>query len=396
MVRTPEFVRRKLDSIDITLMKIAQIIDSLKVGGAQKLQITFAEVAKRRGLEVLVISLQEHLDSPFLTELRNMNVEVFTLTAGKVLSARRLLRIREILRSRHIDLVHSHLTAANIAGIVAARITGLPAVATLHTAGIDPRFHTSVRRGMETLLLRYSDARVVGVGKAVAEANKERLGGKQIEVINNAVTSIPVLEPAERMKVRAEISGDPARPLLITVGRLSPPKGYPDLLDAMVLLRERCPDAVLAIVGGGVMQEELENKISASGLEGRVFLLGERSDVARLLAAADVYVCSSRWEGLPVSVLEAMAAGLPVVSTAVGSIPDVVTSTTGALVPTAQPADLAHAIATLLLDPRRMEHMGNAARAHVSNTYGPEAWMDRWINLYSDLCHRPTRARRVA
>ena len=118
---------------------------------------------------------------------------------------------------------------------------------------------------------------------------------------------------------------------------------------------------------------------------GRVILLGVRNDVPRLLAAGDIFVSASHWEGLPVAVLEAMAVGLPVVATSVGDVPDVVVPGTGLIVPPHQPAALATTIRTLLDDPEQGRQLGMAGRAHVVRNYAIEAWADKLLKLYSEL-----------
>ncbi|PWT91796.1 MAG: hypothetical protein C5B54_04660, partial [Acidobacteria bacterium] len=226
-------------------MKVAQIIDSLKIGGAQKLQVTFAQAAKSRDLEILVVALQERETNTVARELANLGAKVITLHADKLLDRDRLDCLQQLLRDERVDVVQTHLTAANIAGLFAAWRTAIPAVATLHTAGIDRRYNGPIRRFSESLMLRLAASQIVAVGKVVADANRVRLFAKRVHVIHNAVDFPPPILYEERRALRAEIMDDASRPLLLSVGRIAPPKGYPDLINAISILRMRHPDIAL-------------------------------------------------------------------------------------------------------------------------------------------------------
>jgi glycosyltransferase involved in cell wall biosynthesis len=186
--------------------------------------------------------------------------------------------------------------------------------------------------------------------------------------------------------VRTELVGDDSRPLLISVGRLTPQKGGSDLLTAFAHVCETHPEAALIIVGDGSDLETLAEQIKALGLTNHAWLLGARSDVPRLLAASDLYVSASLFEGLPVAMLEAMAAGLPVAATDAGDVPLVVTPHAGVVVPRGEPMRLAQAFEQLLNNRKQLPEMGRAAREHVALHYSPAAWLDQLLTLYSEVC----------
>jgi glycosyltransferase involved in cell wall biosynthesis len=173
--------------------------------------------------------------------------------------------------------------------------------------------------------------------------------------------------------------------LIICVGRLSAAKGHRDLLAAFADLLEVHPSVSLAIVGDGMMRAELEEEIQRRGLEKRARLLGAREDVRRLLAASDIFVTASRIEGLPLAVLEAMAAGLPVVATIVGDIPNLVSKRMGLLVPPGQPSRLRGALDALIRDPQAAKRMGEEGRKHVADEYSVDNWVEKLRFLYSEI-----------
>ena len=139
------------------------------------------------------------------------------------------------------------------------------------------------------------------------------------------------------------------------------------------------------IAGDGRDGEKIVSRIAEQGLGKAVHLLGHRADVPKILAASDVFVSSSLWEGLPLAILEAMAAGLPVVATEVGDVPQIVNAESGATVPPGNPAALAHGIASLLDDPIRARSLGACGRQRVEREFGIATWFDRHRALYARL-----------
>jgi glycosyltransferase involved in cell wall biosynthesis len=307
------------------------------------------------------------------------------LPGRKLYNVGRFRQLLDFLRREKFDVLQAHLSHAILLGALAGRWLNLPVAATLHSTGVEPRYYNPVWWCAEMLTLRYNVKRVVAVGQSVADAHHRWLGRRPIEVIPNAVELPKPLSPSEREAARREMVGDPTRLILISVGRLAVPKGYPDLLTAFARVQQTFPRAALVIAGDGPLRAELESQIQSLGLTGQVFLLGTRGDVPRLLAASDVYASASHWEGLPVAVLEAMAAGLPVAATQVGDVALVIPPGTGLVVPAHQPAQLADALLNFLQNPDQMQLTGAAARAHVVAHYSPSVWLDKLLALYSEM-----------
>lgn len=368
-------------------MRLAQIIDSLSTGGAQALLITLAETLREGALDLTVISLQDDADQPVGRALAALGVRVLACPGRGLLAPRRLWRLRQLMARERFDVLHAHLTYAIVLGWLATRGSATAFVASLHNVRPDhPRWHPLY--WLETVALRQA-RRVVAVGQVVAAAHQARLGGRPLEVIVNAVQPGAGLSEAEAQALRAEVAGDAARPLLLAVGRLTPQKAYPDLLRAYQELRQTHPQAVLAIAGTGHSEAEVRSLIERWGLGGAVRLLGRRPDVPRLLAASDVYVLASHWEGLPVAVLEAMAAGRPVVATAVGDVPQVLAPGLGVLVPAHRPDLLAAALRGVLDDPAGRQALGQAARQHVLQHYSPAKWAGQLLAVYTAALDAP-------
>lgn len=365
-------------------LHIVQIIDNLIIGGAQKLLVTLSGQAQVHGLELTIVSLSSNNDRVILDELAGLGTTVIIFPAKHLLDLRRIFRLIRFLSGGNFDLVQCHLTYANIIGALCGRLAGLPVVTTLHSIkDVLQEFHPFMG-ALETWAIRHLAKRVVAVGYTIADSFQWSLRGRSIDVIPNAVPIPARITENEQLELRKELAGDPRKKIVVTVGRIAPPKGYEDLVTAFSFLVPSHPNLVLLLIGDGPLFEEIRNLISKLSLEKNVLLLGAR-DVPRLLAASDLYVSSSHWEGLPLAILEAMMTGLPIVATAVGDIPRLITADIGLVIPPRQPRAIAEAIAGLFLNPGRLREMGVAARARAMQNYSPQAWMERLLNLYRQL-----------
>ncbi|HND30836.1 MAG TPA: glycosyltransferase, partial [Myxococcota bacterium] len=187
--------------------------------------------------------------------------------------------------------------------------------------------------------------------------------------------------PGARQALRAELALDDHTPMFLSAGRLNPQKDHAGLIDAFA----RQPHGRLYIAGEGELREALEQQIQRAGLSQRVVLLGVRRDMPRWMAAADAFVLSSRYEGNPLVVMEAMAAGLPVVATAVGCVPELVMKDTGILVPPGDPQRLAEALDRLGADLPMARRLGLAGARVAADRFDVAAMAAAYAALYGRL-----------
>jgi len=380
-------------------LRVCQMIDTLDWGGAQVILVQMTKAMCQRGIDVSVVSLvdgskrKSQNPAPYSDQLIELGVPIEQVPARGIGNLKRISRLVSYLRNGKFDVLHTSLQYANILGNIAGRLAGVPVVSSLHSTEVDPLHYEPTRYRLENFLLHHAASRVIAIGYAVASANQRRVGSRHVDIIPNAVSIPPLLSNHRRQKIRLELTGDAERPLVISVGRLSPPKCYDDLLEVFAGVRNERPDAFLAIVGDGSLRQELEAKIASLNLNDDVLLTGARTDVSDLLGAADLYVSSSNREGLSVAMLEAMAAGLPVISTDVGDAPHLLASrpdqpAVGILVPASQPQPLMHAIINLLDDPAQAARMGSAARQRVIDENSIDGWCDRILSLYGEVSRR--------
>lgn len=360
-------------------MKIIHIIDTLNWGGAQKLLLTFVENSVDN--EITLISFRDNTNPKSIKNLylnNGFNIEI--IYAKKLLNLKRIFTLIKKIKTIKPDVIHTHLSYANIIGSLCGFICRIPVVSTLHNSSYDPKKTSKPVIFIETIVLRFLTSQIVAVGFSVEKAHQSRVR-KKIVVIPNAVNPILPIEESERIQLKEKILGPGDFKVITAVGRLSPQKAYIDLLNALAGISKEYPETRLLVVGEGKERRSLEGVISDLKLEGKAFLLGERNDVSQLLQITDIFINSSHWEGLPVSILEAMSAGLPIVATNVGDIPRVIDGEVGLLV---EPKSdfLKAALLKYLNQPELMEEHGKNAQVHFERNFHASSWYQKIIQVY--------------
>ena len=325
-----------------------------------------------------------------VADLREQGADVHCFEARRapaILTAAR--RVGRFLKEWRADLLHCHLPLAGVAGRVAGRLAGVPVVYTEHN--LMERYHPLTRRA-NILSWRWQDA-VIAVSPAVAESIAARLASRvPVEVILNGVNLDRFrCSPEGGTMVRAEFEIPAGAPVVGTVAVFRRQKRLDLWLEVAEGLLRRLPGCHFLLIGDGPLRAEIEALIGARKLGDRVHLAGLQEDVRPYLSAMDLYLSSSQFEGLPIAVLEAMAMELPVASTAVGGIPEVVVSgETGVLVPPGDVARLEGAVFELLRDDDARRRMGRAGRERIVGELGLERMVGRQECLYEEVL----RARR--
>lgn len=306
------------------------------------------------------------------------------------------VRLWRLMRDLEVDVVHTNLWLDNTLVRPVARLARLPLVTTLHNtvdpatyrAGAPPSPSARLRWRAETWMHRHLCDELVAVSTDVGASYVQHAGidPARIRVVPPGLPMdvFGSTEPAGA--IRAELGLRPDVPLVLNVGRLRWEKGQMDLVAAMPTILELQPSAHLVIAGEGEERPRLEAAIRSHGLRGRVHLLGQREDVPRLLAAADVFVLPSVTEGLPGALLEAMASGKAVVASDIPAVREAITGgTSGILLPPQTPGRLATAVADLLEDPSRRAALGRAARGTARSNYSIQSTARRLESIYERL-----------
>jgi glycosyltransferase involved in cell wall biosynthesis len=290
------------------------------------------------------------------------------------------------IRTHDIDLVHTHLLAADVLGRMAGMVTRRPVVSTIHNSRLDLEKEPRRRQWLERRTARLWCRSLVVVSELLQHEVAEWFGFplERVHAIPNAVDTerFHPLPDHERAEVKRALLGA-NYPMIINAARLVPQKDQKTLLEAARLVIEQRPDVRFVVAGEGPLRDALVAQAQNLGIDNRVLFTGFRDDITSLLAAADVFVLSSEWEGLPVALLEAMSAGCAAVATDVGGVAQPLRhGVTGYLVPPADPAALVGALVQCLDNPARTRKMGEAARALVLQEYGARSWARKWEELY--------------
>ncbi len=361
---------------------IVHVLSSFGVGGQERVALDLADGQVRRGHRVAVISLAPPPDGPLAVEFKDAGVATYTIPKGPGLDPTLTARVAWRLRRLRAEVVHSHNPLPLIYAAPAARLIGAVAIHTKH--GQNPS-----SRGQ--IFLRQAAARLVSAFVAVSpgtaeQARKQRdCPAERLHVIPNGIR-LERFRPddAVRAATRAAL-GIPADAWVVgTIGRVDENKNQPLLVRAVApLLGDR---GHVVIVGDGPARPALDAALAPLGDRGHA--LGRRMDVDRLLPAFDVFALSSISEGLPLVVPEAMAAGLPIVSTRVGGLADVVDDgVTGLLCPVDEAA-LRACLAELGADRARARQMGARGREVALSRYSAERMLDDYLALYEKALAR--------
>jgi glycosyltransferase involved in cell wall biosynthesis len=367
-------------------LRVHTLIDSLTWGGAESLLADLAVAAPGAGIALSVGYLQDIDASPSARRLRAAGVEPVLLGTGRLSDPRSLRAVRAHLRAQAPDVLHTHLDAADVLGGLAARALGIPSVCTVHLAAAAVTDRPGARGAAKARLIegvrRHTARRVIAVSDAARAAYLARAGGAPdgVVTVRNGIVAPASRRP--RDAVRAELGIAPDAVVVAMVSVLRAGKGHDVATGAVARLADDHPGVVLLLIGDGPARAEVE--ALAAPLGPRAVLAGHRDDVPDLLGAADLLIHPTRMDAFPTVLLEAAAAGLPVLATRVGGVPEIVEDgVTGTLVPPPPDAGaFAAALVPLLADAEGRARAGAAARTRFAVEFSADRWAARLRGVY--------------
>lgn len=360
------------------MWSIVHVLSSYGVGGQERVALDLAIGQKARGHDVSVISLAPGPDGDMAREFEEAGISVGRVPKRNGIDPTLVPRLARTLRKRKTDVVHTHNPLPLIYGAPAARLAGAAAIHTKHGVNPGSRGHLMLRRAAATLT--HAFVAVSDTTEAQARAQNDAPARKILTIPNGIRLDRYAPDPEARAAVRVELGLGDAW-VVGTVGRLDSYKNQAMLVRAMA--PHLSSDVRLVIVGDGDSRAEVEAAVAALPEPRWVVMTGRRMDVPRLIHAFDVFALSSQTEGLPLVVPEAMAAGLPIVTTAVGGLPSVVDEgVTGLLVPVEERA-LSSALGTLAADRELARAMGKKARDTALARYSYDRMVEAYLELYA-------------
>lgn len=370
-------------------LRIVLMIDGFGRGGAETVVAAQAIRLAELGHEVFVVVLQERKGEGPAARTRAAGVTLLYLPVTRLKRLDQIRALRARLRQIRPDVVHAHLEFSCILASIFARLDDVPTLVTLHTLQRpDGISRLSARlRLMNQVIGRFAD-RIICLTPAAHEIISADLPRRaQVAVLPNGIDLEPFDLPVDREAVRRTLGVfDDKAPLVLTVAVLRPPKGIDRLVAAAPAILDAVPNARFVIVGDGADRAALDAKIQAEGLAGRVSLAGFRSDVPEVMRAADLFVLPTLDDAMPTVLVEAMAARLPIVASAVGGIPDmIVNERDGLLVPPGDVGALSGAITRLLREPVLARSLAAGGRCRAEAEFGLDGQVARLCSLYGEV-----------
>jgi len=371
-------------------VRVAYVIGELNKGGAEWQLHELLRGLDRDRFVPAVFALAE--GGYWAGPIRDLGIQLEELPHRGSADIRRLLRLRRHLRAFAPAILHTILWSGNVYGRLAAVGLGIPVVIAAERNVIErPRWQILLERLLDRLTSCY-----LLNSHAIAHVLVERQGlpAAKMRVVHNGIDldRMPSFG-LPREAARRKLGFDPRRRLVAQVGRLAEQKDWPTFLAAAAQVARAAPDVDILAIGEGPLRQTLERCAADLGLEGRICFLGLRHDVPAILAAVDVMVLSSLYEGLPNVVLEAMATGAVVVATDVGGTSELLRDgETGVLVPPRSPERIAQAVLAVLGDPGWAGRLARAARARVEGEFTPQAMVRGTTAVYEEHL-QPVRAR---
>jgi glycosyltransferase involved in cell wall biosynthesis len=354
-------------------------VAELAAGGAERMVVELAAGLRVRGDEIAVAADT----GPFDRLLRDSGIERHVLPGrgrSPITAARAIRRLRVAMRAFRPDLVHSHnVKATGIAAVARMkppRRARVPLLTTFHGVRRE-----EYRRA--AAVLRRADFVVCVSQDLVDGLAGSGLSRERMKVIRNAVPPAEPLTPSARESIDRELRLD-GRPVVSMVGRLVPQKAPQRFVEAAARIAADNPDCAFLVVGDGPLRTTLDQLSRRLGVWGQFRFTGVREDARQLIARSDVLAFSSDWEGMSVVALEALAAGVPVVSTDVEGARELLADGPGVVVPRAA-EPLADAIAELLRTPSRRAEMGRIGRARIAAEYSVAGMVTAYRELYAEL-----------
>ncbi len=372
-------------------LKILHVITSLARGGAQMHLLELMRGQKRLGHELELAYFKDPIMVREFADVVPLPLQTH-LGMGEIPPAALLGRLWGLISSYKPDVLHTHLLKADAYGAIAGRFgNARVTIASKHNDEVALRrrrvaFAHGWLSRLDDRIIVLSDhvgRYITNVGRAPADKIRRIYYGINLDR--------PVALAAGAMRaLRQELEVPADGPFLLCVARLDPQKGHPALLDAMREVLHQQPDARLVLVGGAQQASadysaELRSMAAEPELDGKIIFAGERTDVPRLMAACDIFVMASLWEGFGLVFLEAMAAGKPVVATNVSAVPEAVADReTGILVPPNDPHALAQAILQLCDDPAERRRLGDNGYRRVRESFTAERMVEETLAVYRE------------
>ncbi|MDD5085646.1 MAG: glycosyltransferase [Candidatus Omnitrophica bacterium] len=361
-------------------LKLLYLVDDLKIGGTENFLVDALPMVCQRGAEAFVITLFEGGELEDDLRKKGIYVECLRLKKTNVLSA--IVKLAYFIKKNNINAIHTFRIVSDILGAFIGRACGVNKI--ICTKGSLSFWKNGFYKFLDRAAVRLA-TKVIAVSEAVRRdiVDNYKVADEKLVVVYNGVNLNKFEVKADSPRLLKDLGIDPESKRIGCIANLNPRKGHKYLLDAFPLVLKDVPDSVLILVGDGELREELEGQAGRLNIKDRVVFLGKRKKAFNLMGIFNCLVLPSITEGLAITLLEAMASGVPIIGTAVGGIPEVIINgETGLLVPPKDKKALAEAIVVLLRDKPLAQRLASEARARVKDIFSLEDTVKGYLRTY--------------
>jgi glycosyltransferase involved in cell wall biosynthesis len=376
--------------------RILWMIDSLMPGGAEQLLLTILKNFEHESFDIRVLALQIRRGNPIADELERSGIAV-DLAPSQIRNLRnpiKLLRLFFYVKNLSPELIHTQLEHSDILGNVFAKILRIPSVSTLHTLEVakDLRF-AHFRLKLKWFILKYFCDTIITVSEKTRDHHLKfgNLPKNKTSTIYNGIqlSRFQTHNRTQNEEIKINLGLSPNSIVITTVAVLREQKGIQFMIQALPEILRYEPNLTYLIVGDGVYASQLNNLVDDLGLQERVLFTGYRTDIPDILAVSDLFVLPSLGDALPTVLIEALAAGKPIIATQVGGIPEIITDgINGLLVPPADPESLAFACLKILRDRDFSQCIGTKGVETAKDRFDIKIQVKKLVTLYNDLINQ--------
>ncbi len=357
-------------------MRIVQVITSLNLGGAQTLLENLSYGLKEAGQDVIVISLENNHSST-AERIENRGIKIIYLDKHPHYDSSIVGKLSKVLQKLNPDIIHAHnIKKAYV--YLAARKAGLNKIVyTVHNMAWQEQ---NAIGGVFSYVMFHSGCMIpVGLSPTVTDSIKKRYHLKHVPTIYNG-------SELGRYPVKTDYSLHD-KPCILNIARLNTQKNHKRLIEAFEIVSRTFPDSRLVLVGEGELQDDIRKQAEEAGLSGSVLFEGFQDDIPGYIEKADIFCLSSDYEGMPMTLIEAMAGGLPIVSTNVGGIPDMLRNEQSAILTKTDAAEIAEALTRLLSEEPLRRRLGENAHK-AAEKFSHKRMAHNYLKLYRRICSK--------
>jgi len=368
-------------------MRILHLISSVGLFGAERVAIELSKSLKRTYHCEPILGVIRNIYNPheeILEEAKSNDILYTVFSCRNQLDLKLAFSIREFIKKNRVDIIHCHGYKSNFYGLLASK-GQVPSVTTNHN-WLTAHWKLKTYCLLDSLWIRFFD-RIVAVSNEVKrDMLRYKIPGKKIRVIDNGIAIERFEKLVETKSMKNQLGFEEKIRIIGTIGNLGTEKGHIYLLEAAKQILDVVKDLKFLIIGDGRLRKPLEEKSEELGIKKHIIFTGQRKDIPELLMAMDIFVLPSIKEGLPIALLEAMAAKRPVIATRVGAIPKVIENRDiGVLVEPKDIKGLRDAIMNLLNDPGRMNLLARKGFDRVCMDFSSDEMGKNYLKLYNEL-----------